>query len=93
VLIVSQFLGKNLTRTFLGKLEEELRIPDLIWQKLNYVWIAFFIGMGGLNLLVAYQFSTEVWVNFKLFGSMILMFLFLLLQIVYLSRFHQSKTS
>lgn len=91
-LIISQFiLCKNLTRTFLGKLEEDLAIPDGIWQKLNYVWMAFFLGMGGLNLLVAYNFSTDVWVNFKLFGSMILMFVFLLLQIIYLSRFNKTS--
>jgi intracellular septation protein len=93
VLIVSQFgLRKNLTRTFLSKLEEDLMIPDLIWQKLNYVWMGFFLAMGGLNLVVAYNFSTDVWVNFKLFGSMILMFLFLLLQILYLSRFSKSTS-
>jgi intracellular septation protein len=90
-LIVSQiFLQKNLNRGLLGKLEEELVITDLVLNKFNYVWIAFFIGMGCLNLLVAYSFSTAVWVNFKLFGSMILMFVFLMLQIVYLSRFNKS---
>ena len=91
-LIFSQFvLNKNLTRTFLGKLEEDLAIPEIVWTKLNYIWMAFFIGMGGLNLLVAYSFSTAAWVNFKLFGSMILMFVFLMLQIVYLSRFNKSN--
>jgi len=91
-LLFSQFvLHKNLTRTFLGKLEEDLAIPDIVWTTLNYVWMAFFIVMGGLNLVIAYNFSTDVWVNFKLFGSMILMFVFLVLQIVYLSRFNKSK--
>jgi len=91
-LVFSQFvLDKNLTRAFLGKLEEDLAIPDIVWTKLNYVWMAFFIGMGGLNLLVAYNFSTDIWVNFKLFGSMMLMFVFLAFQIGYLSRFNKSK--
>jgi intracellular septation protein len=91
-LIVSQFvLNKNLTKAFLGKLEEELAIPEKVWTNLNYIWMAFFFSMGALNLLVAYTFSTAVWVNFKLFGSMILMFIFLMLQILYLSRFNKSK--
>ncbi|MCD6026613.1 MAG: ispZ [Solimicrobium sp.] len=89
-LIFSHFvLHKNLTRSFLKKLEEDLDIPELIWKKLNYAWIAFFFGMGCLNLLVAFNFSTDAWVNFKLFGSMILMFVFLSLQICYLSKFNR----
>lgn len=43
--------------------------------------------MGGLNLFVAYQFSEEVWVNFKLFGGMGLMFAFVLAQGVVLARY------
>jgi intracellular septation protein len=87
-LIVSQlFMHKNLTRTFLIKLEEEMAIPEAIWAKLNLIWMAFFIGMGGLNLLIAYNFSTDAWVNFKLFGSMGCMFVFLIAQIIYLSRY------
>jgi len=87
-LIISEFvMHKNLTRAFLSKLEEDMVIPESVWTKLNIIWIAFFIAMGGLNLLIAFNFSTDVWVNFKLFGSMGFMFVFLLLQIVYLSRF------
>lgn len=87
-LVVSQFaLRKNLTRTFLSKLEEDMVIPETVWVKLNYIWMAFFTMMGCLNLLVAYNFSRDVWVNFKLFGSMGFMFVFLLMQIIYLSRF------
>jgi intracellular septation protein len=87
-LIISQFvMHKNLTRAFLSKLEDDMMIPDGVWNKLNLIWIAFFIAMGLLNLLIAFNFSTDVWVNFKLFGSMGFMFVFLLLQIVYLSRF------
>ena len=89
-LVASQLVAhKNLTRTFLIKLEEDLAIPEIVWVRLNYIWMAFFMGMGALNLLIAYNFSTSVWVNFKLFGSMAFMFAFLLIQIVYLSRFNK----
>ena len=87
-LIGSQlFMGKNLTRSFLSKLEQDLVIPEKVWARLNLLWMAFFAAMGGLNMLVAYNFSTDTWVNFKLFGSMGLMFIFLLGQISYLSRY------
>lgn len=87
-LMLSQLvMHKNLTRSFLSKLEQDLVIPESIWARLNLLWITFFVAMGGLNLLVAYNFSTDIWVNFKLFGSMGLMFIFLLGQIIYLSRY------
>ena len=87
-LVLSQLvMHKNLTRTFLSKLEQDLVIPEQLWGMLNLIWISFFVAMGSLNLLVAYNFSTDTWVNFKLFGSMGLMFIFLLSQIIYLSRY------
>ena len=54
---------------------------------MTLAWVGFFLAMGGLNLFVAYQFSEEVWVNFKLFGGMGLMFAFVLAQGVVLARY------
>ena len=76
--------GKNLLRLLLG---EQLQLPDAIWQRLNWAWVAFFGTMGALNLWVAYTFSTDTWVNFKLFGGIGLMIVFTLVQGVYLSRY------
>ena len=95
-LLISQLVfKKNLTRTFIAKLEEELAIPDTVWAPLNWVWIAFFSAMGGLNLVIAYNFSTHVWANFKVFGGTGLMFIFMLAQIIFLSKYskQQEKTS
>jgi intracellular septation protein len=75
--------GKNLLRLLLG---EQLQLPDAIWQRLNWAWVAFFAVMGALNLWVAYTFSTDTWVNFKLFGSIGLMLVFTVAQGLYLSR-------
>ncbi|HEY6087392.1 MAG TPA: septation protein A [Burkholderiaceae bacterium] len=75
--------GKNLLRLLLG---EQLQLPDAVWQRLSWAWVAFFAGMGGLNLWVAYTFSTDTWVNFKLFGSIGLMLVFTVAQGLYLSR-------
>jgi intracellular septation protein len=42
--------------------------------------------MGALNLVVAFNFDTATWVNFKLFGTLALTVLFVIGQGVYLSR-------
>ena len=70
-------LKKNAIRAMIG---EQLNLPDAIWSRLNYAWIAFFTMMGALNLVIAYNFSTDIWVNFKVFGSMGLMLLFMIAQ-------------
>lgn len=84
ILIGGQLLmKKNFIKSLMSK---QLALPDDIWQKLLWSWTVFFLLKGGLNLWVAYQFDTDTWVNYKLFGSMGLMLLFVLGQGVYLSR-------
>ncbi|THF55858.1 septation protein A [Pseudothauera rhizosphaerae] len=68
-------------------LEAQIRLPDAVWERLNLAWASFFLVMGALNLYVAYSFSEEAWVNFKLFGGMGLMFAFVLAQGFFLSRY------
>lgn len=75
--------GRNLIRK---ALEEQVKLPDAIWGRLNLAWVFFLAGMGALNIFVAYHFSEAIWVNFKLFGSMGLMLLFVLGQALFLSR-------
>jgi intracellular septation protein len=79
---------RNLIRVMLS---EQVQLPDPIWSRLNLSWITFFVFMGALNLYVAYNFSTDHWVNFKLFGGMGLMLLFVLAQALVLSRFIEEK--
>lgn len=74
---------KNLLQALMG---DQMELPASVWQRLNFAWVAFFGMMGLLNLYVAYSFSTDAWVNFKLFGGIGLMLLFTLGQGVYLSR-------
>jgi intracellular septation protein len=81
---VSQALfRKNLLQALIG---HQLTLPAGVWQRLNFAWIAFFAFMGLLNLYVAYSFSTDAWVNFKLFGGVGLMLLFTIGQGVYIGR-------
>ena len=81
-------LRKNLLQALMGA---QLVLPTAVWQRLNVAWIVFFVLMGVLNLYVAYNYSTDAWVNFKLFGGMGLMLAFTLGQGVYLSRHLKSE--
>lgn len=76
--------NKNLIRSILDK---QLTLPQRIWRILNSSWAVFFISMGCLNLYVAYHFSTDTWVNFKLFGSMAIMLVFIIGQGLVLNRY------
>jgi intracellular septation protein len=81
---VSQAIfGRNLLQALLGA---QLKLPSKVWHRLNFAWIAFFAGMGLLNLWVVYTFPTPVWVNFKVFGTPALMLAFTIAQGLYLSR-------
>ena len=81
-------LKKNAIKAMLG---EQLSLPEAIWGKVNWAWIGFFVTMGILNLLIAFNFPTDVWVNFKLFGGMGLMLLFVLGQGFLLSKYVEEK--
>ena len=84
-LLIGQLVfKKNLLRSVMGA---QLQLPDAIWLKLNWAWSAFFALMGALNLWIAYHFDTDTWVNFKLFGGMGLMVVFVIAQAIYMSRY------
>jgi intracellular septation protein len=76
-------LGKNLMRSMMGK---QMHLPDRVWSRLNLAWGLFFTVMGGVNLYVAFTMPLEFWVNFKLFGFLGLMIVFVIAQSIYLSR-------
>ncbi|MGE5466540.1 MAG: septation protein IspZ, partial [Ignavibacteria bacterium] len=54
-------------------------------------WAAFFAAMGVANLFVAFNYPTDTWVNFKLFGSMGLMLAFIFAQGLWLARHVEEK--
>ena len=83
-LLIGQLLFKKNFIESLMKAQVELPAP--VWLKLNWAWAGFFAAMGVLNLWVAYNFDTDTWVNFKLFGGMGLMLAFVIAQALYLSR-------
>lgn len=77
------FFERNIIRLMM---EKQISLPDTIWQRLNLGWAGFFTFMGAANLFVAFRFSTDTWVNFKMFGTLGLMLVFIVLQSLYLSR-------
>jgi intracellular septation protein len=65
----------------------KISLPEKIWSNLNSSWAVFFAIMGIINLYVAYNYSTDTWVNFKLFGSTGLMLVFVVLQGIMLGKY------
>jgi intracellular septation protein len=78
---------KNLIR---GTLGQQIVLPDVVWQRLNVAWIAFFVAMGAINLFVAFVLFKDnfaAWVNFKVFGSYGLIFAFAVGQAMFLGKY------
>ena len=80
---------KNFIKSLMGA---QLQLPDPVWNNLNWAWTAFFAVMGVLNLWVAFNFDTDTWVNFKMFGGMGLMLVFVIGQALYLGRYIKEPT-
>ncbi len=81
-------LKKNAIKAMLG---EQMTLPDAVWSRVNLSWVAFFIFMGCLNLVIAFNFPTDTWVNFKLFGGMGLLLVFVIGQGMLLSKYVEEE--
>ena len=73
ILLYGNMAKKNFIRLLM---KGQIEMPEAAWRKLQNMWIGFFIFAGLVNLAVAYSFSTDVWVNFKLFGLLALTMIF-----------------
>jgi len=63
----SQFIGeRNLLERLMGS---QLTLSRRLWRRICWVWVAHFVLVGTLNLVVAYQFSEATWVAYKLYSS------------------------
>lgn len=84
VFLGSQFIGKKtVTERLMGG---NAILPAKVWLKLNMSWVIFFLALGGLNLFVVFNYDTDTWVNFKLFGMTGMTMVFVFAQIIYMSR-------
>ncbi len=76
--------GRNVIKNLM---KAQMELPDPAWSRLNASWGGFFAFMGVANLIVAFNFSTDAWVNFKLFGSLGLMLVFVIGQSMMLTKY------
>lgn len=80
---VSQFWGdKNLIERLMGS---QIQIPRAIWQRVCWVWVAYFSMVGALNLFVAYQFSEATWVSYKMWSFIPLTFFIMVITALIMS--------
>ncbi|MDP3279556.1 MAG: septation protein A [Nitrosomonas sp.] len=85
VLLLSNLVfRKNLIQTML---EKQIVVPSFVWSRLNLSWVSFFLTMGCINLYVAFSFSVDTWVTFKLFGATGLMFVFIIVQMMMIGKY------
>jgi intracellular septation protein len=61
-------MRKNVLQTLLGS---QLDLPAQVWRRLNVAWVLYCSFMAALNAFVVLNYSTEAWVNFKLWGYLL----------------------
>jgi intracellular septation protein len=81
--LVSQYVGEQpIIQRIMGA---NVTLEPALWRRLSWMWIAFFIAVGSINLYVAYNYTTDVWASFKLFGVLGLTFIFAIAQGMWLA--------
>ena len=83
LLIGEVFMKRDVLSQMMGG---QISAPEAVWRRLTWAWVAFFSSMGVLNLYVAFNYSTDLWVTFKMWGTLGLLLVFTLIQGVYLSK-------
>ncbi len=88
VFLASRFIGdKTIVQRLLeATAGDQISLSVGHWRQLNLMWVLFFGFCGLANIVVAYAFTEEIWVNFKLFGLLGLTFIFIIIQTVWLNR-------
>ncbi|HJN95032.1 MAG: septation protein A [Gammaproteobacteria bacterium] len=85
IFIASRFFGdKPAIEHMMG---HAVNAPKELWHKLNTIWIYYFMILGAVNLAVAFTLSEALWIQFKVFGNLILTFIFVLGQMPLLAKY------
>jgi intracellular septation protein len=91
-MLVAQFgFNKNMMRQ---AMEAQIKLPDQVWARIGLAWMIFFALLGAINLLAAFvvfKDNTSAWVSFKAFGMMGIMFVFIVGQTLYLSKYMEEE--
>lgn len=88
LLFADQIFNRNLVQLALGK---QMELSKIVWKKINIFTALFFIFLGFVNLFVAYNYSENTWVNFKLFGLTGLLFLYMIAIAIYISKTNKDR--
>ncbi len=96
ILFASQWRGKTPTVQALMEMaiaeqsqdedEEPFELSDGQWKGLNTAWAVYFLAIGFLNLFIAYSYSEDIWVKFKVFGILGLQVVFMAITFTWLFR-------
>jgi len=84
ILIGSTFFNKPVLKMLLNS---SLKLTDQGWSLMNKLWSGFFIFLALLNEIVWRTQTTDVWVNFKVFGIMGITVVFTIIQIPLLKKY------
>ena len=72
-------------------MEVHFAAPDAVWRQWLITWVIFFVVLGALNLVIAYNMSTDLWVKFKVFGGLTLTFAVALAQVWSMMRYARNE--
>lgn len=85
VFIASRYFGgKPAIEHMMG---HAINAPKEVWARLNNIWIYYFIALGAINLIVAFTLSEASWIRFKVFGNLIINFVFIVGQMPILMKY------
>ena len=82
-------MKKNMLRIMLGS---QLVLPVNVWHNLAIAWMGYCLFMAALNACMVLYFSTDEWMNFKLWGF-VFPLVFLTVQGIYIARYLKDSSS
>ena len=80
-------------RDLLAVLMKGVALPAAVWTRLTWSWVTFFVFMGVANWYVAFHYTEETWVLYKVWGGIGLFLVFALVQGLWLSRHLSEETA
>jgi intracellular septation protein len=83
VLLGGVAMGRSYIKLIMG---EAVKLTEEAWRTLSVRWGVFFFAMAGLNEVIWRNFSTDAWVNFKVFGLLPITLVFAFANAPYMSR-------
>ena len=86
VLLGGVAFGKSYLKLIMG---EAMKLPEEAWRTLSIRWGVFFFAMAGLNEVVWRSFTTDQWVNFKVFGLLPITLVFALANAPFMAKHMQ----